>query len=95
MSTSARETVPRLNWSTISRLIRLPSQTGTWLLMLPALWALVLSSRGIPPWRLLVIFMLGSFVMRSETSLSLILWKSTRSLMTWHGRYASFNRNCS
>jgi 4-hydroxybenzoate polyprenyltransferase len=65
MSTSARETVPRLNWSTVSRLIRLPSQTGTWLLMLPALWALVLSSRGIPPWRLLVIFMLGSFVMRS------------------------------
>ena len=65
MSTSARETVPRLNWSTASRLIRLPSQTGTWLLMLPALWALVLSSRGIPPWRLLVIFMLGSFVMRS------------------------------
>ncbi|HKR80149.1 MAG TPA: 4-hydroxybenzoate octaprenyltransferase [Nitrospira sp.] len=66
MSTSsARETVPRLSWSTVSRLIRLPSQTGTWLLMLPALWALVLSSRGIPPWRLLVIFMLGSFVMRS------------------------------
>lgn len=65
MSTSARETVPRLNYSTVSRLIRLPSQTGTWLLMLPALWALVLSSRGIPPWRLLVIFMLGSFVMRS------------------------------
>ena len=65
MSTSASETVPRLSWSTVSRLIRLPSQTGTWLLMLPALWALVLSSRGIPPWRLLVIFMVGSFVMRS------------------------------
>ena len=65
MSASATETVPRLTWSAISRLIRLPSQTGTWLLMLPTLWALVLSSRGIPPWRLLVIFMLGSFVMRS------------------------------
>ena len=65
MSASATETVPRLTWSAISRLIRLPSQTGTWLLMLPTLWALVLSARGIPPWRLLVIFMLGSFVMRS------------------------------
>lgn len=59
------ETVPRLTWANVSRLIRLPSQTGTWLLMLPTLWALVLSSQGIPPWRLLVIFILGSFVMRS------------------------------
>jgi len=65
MATSSAETVPRLTWSNISRLIRLPSQTGTWLLMLPTLWALVLSSKGLPPWRLLLIFMLGSFVMRS------------------------------
>jgi 4-hydroxybenzoate polyprenyltransferase len=65
MSASGVETVPRLSWSNVSRLIRLPSQTGTWLLMLPTLWALVLSSNGIPPWRLLLIFMLGSFFMRS------------------------------
>src|SRR5262245_37799771 len=65
MSASSAETIPRLTWSTLSRLIRLSSQTGTWLLMLPTLWALVLSSRGIPPWRLLILFMLGSFVMRS------------------------------
>jgi 4-hydroxybenzoate polyprenyltransferase len=65
MSTSGAETVPRLTWSTVSRLIRLPSQTGTWLLMLPTLWALVLSSKGIPSWPLLLMFMLGSFVMRS------------------------------
>jgi len=65
MSASSTERVPRLTWSTVSRLIRLPSQTGTWLLMLPTLWALVLSAKGIPPLRLLVIFMLGSFLMRS------------------------------
>src|SRR5689334_24518767 len=65
MSTSGAETAPRLNWSTVSRLIRLPSQTGTWLLMLPTLWALVLSSNGVPSWPLLLMFMLGSFVMRS------------------------------
>ena len=65
MSASSTGTVPRLTWSNFSRLIRLPSQTGTWLLMLPTLWALVLSSRGLPPVRLLVIFALGSFVMRS------------------------------
>jgi 4-hydroxybenzoate polyprenyltransferase len=65
MSASSAENVPRLTWSAVSRLIRLPSQTGTWLLMLPTLWALVLSAKGIPPLRLLVIFMLGSFLMRS------------------------------
>ena len=56
---------PRLTWSNISRLIRLPNQTGTWLLLLPTLWALVLAARGLPPWHLVVIFTLGSFLMRS------------------------------
>ena len=65
MSASSSESVPRLSWSNVGRLIRLPSQTGTWLLMLPTLWALVLSSKGLPSWRLLVIFILGSFFMRS------------------------------
>jgi 4-hydroxybenzoate polyprenyltransferase len=65
MSASSIQTVRRLTWTNVSRLIRLPSQTGTWLLMLPTLWALVLSSQGIPPWRLLLTFMVGSFVMRS------------------------------
>src|SRR4051794_4806046 len=65
MSASGVRTAPALTSSNISRLIRLRSQTGTWLLMLPTLWALVLSSRGIPPWRLLLMFMLGSFLMRS------------------------------
>jgi 4-hydroxybenzoate polyprenyltransferase len=65
MPASTAETVPRLTWANVGRLIRLPSQTGTWLLMLPTLWALVLSSKGLPPWRLLLLFMLGSFLMRS------------------------------
>jgi 4-hydroxybenzoate polyprenyltransferase len=65
MSASTVENAPRLTWTNVRQLIRLPNQTGTWLLMLPTLWALVLSSKGIPPWRLLLIFMLGSFLMRS------------------------------
>ncbi|MDF2459826.1 MAG: ubiA [Nitrospira sp.] len=65
MSASTAETVPQLTWSNVSRLIRLPNQTGTWLLLLPTLWALVLSQRGWPSWQLLVIFVLGSFLMRS------------------------------
>lgn len=56
---------PRLSWSAITRLIRLQNQTGTWLLMLPTLWSLVLAARGLPPLHLLAIFVTGSFVMRS------------------------------
>jgi 4-hydroxybenzoate polyprenyltransferase len=46
-------------------LIRLPNQTGTYLLLLPTLWGLVLADRGIPPIHLLAIFIGGSFLMRS------------------------------
>ena len=62
---SSAESGPQLTWSSVSRLIRLPNQTGTWLLLLPTLWALVLAHGGWPPWQLLVIFILGSFLMRS------------------------------
>ena len=62
---SSAESGPQLTWSNVSRLIRLPNQTGTWLLLLPTLWALVLAHGGWPPWQLLVIFILGSFLMRS------------------------------
>jgi len=49
----------------LASLIRLRNQTGTLLLLLPSLWALVLASGGSPsPW-LLVIFTLGALVMRS------------------------------
>lgn len=54
-----------LPWSALARLIRLPNQTGTYLLLLPTLWALVLAARGIPPLKLLVVFTGGAFVMRS------------------------------
>ncbi|MDH4152292.1 MAG: 4-hydroxybenzoate octaprenyltransferase, partial [Nitrospira sp.] len=46
-------------------LIRLPNQTGTYLLLLPSLWALVLAAGGIPPLKLLLVFIGGSFLMRS------------------------------
>ncbi len=52
-------------WSALARLIRLPNQTGTYLLLLPSLWALVLAARGIPPLKLLVVFIGGAFIMRS------------------------------
>lgn len=52
-------------WSSYARLIRLPSQTGTYLLLLPTLWALVLAAQGFPPPSLLAVFVAGSFLMRS------------------------------
>ena len=52
-------------WSALARLIRLPNQTGTYLLLLPTLWAIALASHGLPPFRLLIIFIAGSFLMRS------------------------------
>lgn len=58
-------TPPKLSWSAVSRLIRLPNQSGTWLLMLPTLWSLVLAAQGRPSLELVAIFMAGSFLMRS------------------------------
>lgn len=52
-------------WAAFARLIRLQNQTGTYLLLLPTLWGLVLATRGVPPPRLWAIFAAGSFLMRS------------------------------
>lgn len=48
-----------------SHLIRLSNQTGTLLLLLPSLWALVLASQGSPDPILFTVFILGAFFMRS------------------------------
>ncbi len=49
----------------VSDLIRLSRQYGTLLLLWPALWSLFMASGGRPSARLLVIFILGAFLMRS------------------------------
>ena len=48
-----------------AHLIRLSNQTGTLLLLIPSLWALVLASHGVPDLTLIVVFVLGAFFMRS------------------------------
>jgi 4-hydroxybenzoate polyprenyltransferase len=48
-----------------ARLMRLDRPIGVWLLLWPALWALWISSAGHPDERIFVIFLLGTFVMRS------------------------------
>ena len=52
-------------WTALTRMIRLQNQTGTYLLMLPTLWTLVLATGGWPSARLVAIFLAGSFLMRS------------------------------
>ncbi len=47
------------------RLIRLDKPIGIVLLLWPTLSALWLASGGVPPWRLLLIFTLGTILMRS------------------------------
>jgi 4-hydroxybenzoate polyprenyltransferase len=47
------------------RLLRLDKPIGALLLLWPTLWALWLAARGWPPLDILVIFVLGTFVMRS------------------------------
>jgi 4-hydroxybenzoate polyprenyltransferase len=46
-------------------LIRLMKPYGTLLLLMPTLWSLVVAAEGAPSGKLLMIFILGSFVMRS------------------------------
>ncbi|MBC3935106.1 4-hydroxybenzoate octaprenyltransferase [Undibacterium sp. CY7W] len=53
----------RLYW--YSRLIRLDKPVGTLLLLWPTLAALWLASGGVPDWKLLLIFSLGTLLMRS------------------------------
>ena len=56
---------PALPWSDLAELIRLRNQTGSLLLLFPTLWSLVLAAGGRPPLSLLLIFIAGTFVMRS------------------------------
>lgn len=48
-----------------ARLIRLDKPIGIYLLLWPALWALVLAARGMPDLAILAVFVLGVVLMRS------------------------------
>jgi 4-hydroxybenzoate polyprenyltransferase len=46
-------------------LMRVHRPIGTWLLLWPTLWALWLAADGAPPLSVIIIFVLGTFLMRS------------------------------
>lgn len=60
---TAMTLLERLN--AYEKLIRLDKPIGILLLLWPTLWALWLSSRGEPSWRMVWIFILGTVLMRS------------------------------
>ena len=47
------------------KLIRLDRPIGILLLLWPTLWGLWLASRGVPDWRLAIVFVVGTVLMRS------------------------------
>lgn len=59
------ETLSTSKIAAVSDLIRLDKQYGTLLVLWPTLWSLFIASGGAPSGRLLVIFILGTFLMRS------------------------------
>lgn len=58
----------RVAWQTaraVLELMRIGRPHGTLLLLWPSLWSLALASGGRPDWKLVAIFTLGAFLMRS------------------------------
>ena len=51
---------PDSTWKRIVRLLRWDKPEGRLILMIPALWAVVLATQGIPPWPLVGTIVLGS-----------------------------------
>jgi 4-hydroxybenzoate polyprenyltransferase len=47
------------------KLMRLDKPIGTLLLLWPTLWALWLAAGGVPPWHVLLVFAVGTLLMRS------------------------------
>ncbi len=47
------------------RLMRADKPIGTWLLMWPTAWGLILAAEGWPGWHISLVFVVGTFLMRS------------------------------
>lgn len=63
-STSAHATL-KAQLPQYAKLMRLDRPIGTYLLLWPALWALWLAGDGSPKWQLVLLFTLGTLLMRS------------------------------
>ena len=59
----------KMNWQqklqVYGRLMRVEKPIGTLLLLWPTYWALLIASDGSPDWLMVLVFTLGTFLMRS------------------------------
>lgn len=65
MMATGRTAKGAINWHALARLMRMHRPIGTLLLLWPTLWALWLAAKGLPDGAVLVVFVLGTFLMRS------------------------------
>lgn len=65
---------PEPTWKTALRLMRWDKPTGRLILMIPALWALCLAARGLPPGGLLLVVVVGSVVTSAAGCIVNDLW---------------------
>ena len=65
MATDAADAPERTRFALYLDLIRWDRPAGTYLLLWPTLSALWIAAGGFPGWRLIVVFVLGTFLMRS------------------------------
>ncbi|HEY9644534.1 MAG TPA: 4-hydroxybenzoate solanesyltransferase [Coleofasciculaceae cyanobacterium] len=65
---------PEPVWLTVARLLRWDKPAGRLILMLPALWAVVLASRGTPPLPLIGIIVLGTLATSAAGCVVNDLW---------------------
>jgi 4-hydroxybenzoate polyprenyltransferase len=65
---------PEPTWLTVFRLLRWDKPAGRLILMIPALWAVVLASRGTLPWVLIGIVVLGTLTTSAAGCVINDLW---------------------
>ncbi|MEA5419956.1 4-hydroxybenzoate solanesyltransferase [Spirulina sp. CCNP1310] len=61
-------------WQTILRLLRWDKPAGRLILMIPALWAVFLAAKGLPPWPLVGVIILGSLATSAAGCVANDLW---------------------
>ncbi|WP_371187956.1 4-hydroxybenzoate octaprenyltransferase [Thalassotalea maritima] len=52
------------SWQAIKLVTRMDKPIGTYLLLWPTLWALLIAADGFPGWHLTIVFVMGVFIMR-------------------------------
>jgi 4-hydroxybenzoate polyprenyltransferase len=65
---------PEPTWLTVVRLLRWDKPEGRLILMIPALWAVFLASKGTPPWSLVLIIVVGTFATSAAGCVANDLW---------------------